>query len=122
MFCLLAVREMTAGKISAGLDCFLVAIIPIQYIFTSANGSREFFDLRLNNRTLNPVNDPPDELPFWTKLNFHQCPHFPLSVAVLSPSCPLSIQLVNSVKEFHPPLSLPFLDQQKANVILRSNS
>lgn len=76
-----------------------MAIISIQYIFTTANGSQEVFDLRLDNRTLDLLNDLPADLPAWTKLEFHQCPHCPLTVAE-HPHCPLSIQLINIVKGF----------------------
>ncbi|OGR07382.1 MAG: hypothetical protein A2511_07810 [Deltaproteobacteria bacterium RIFOXYD12_FULL_50_9] len=76
-----------------------MAIISIQYIFTSANGSQVVFDLRLDSCTLDLLNDIPSELPAWTKLEFHQCPHCPLLKAE-TPHCPLSVQLINIVKGF----------------------
>ena len=77
-----------------------MAIIPIQYIFTLADGSQEIFDLRLDDRTLDLLNEIPSELPSWTRLDFHQCPHCPLTVTG-HPRCPLAIRLVNIVKGFH---------------------
>ena len=67
--------------------------ISIQYRFTLPDESEETFDIELNPTTLTHmgVNKAPDA--FWTRLDFHQCPHCRLTVAT-HPHCPLSANLV----------------------------
>lgn len=77
-----------------------MAIIRIEYIFTLADGFQEILDLRLDDRTLDLLNEIPAELPSWTRLDFYQCPHCPLTITGF-PHCPLAIHLVNIVKGFH---------------------
>ncbi len=71
----------------------------VQYCFTLSDGSRELFDINIDTRTLIMVVDIPDNPPFWTELNYYQCPRCPLTKngRLL---CPLSINLVDVVKRF----------------------
>ena len=71
----------------------------IQYAFTLADGLKEVFDLELDPQTLELVRDGPKELPSWTNLDFHQCPHCPLRVDIFA-HCPLAASLVNIVEPF----------------------
>ena len=76
----------------------------IRYSFTLKDGSREVFDLQLDPVSLELIGNTPKELPSWAKLDFHQCPHCPLSIQT-HPYCPLAANLVNIVTHFEPLLS-----------------
>jgi len=71
--------------------------INIRYIFTLPDKTREEFDLHLDARTLKLHSNIIENLPSWTRLDFHQCPHCPLSID-LYPDCPLSVNLVSIVE------------------------
>ena len=71
----------------------------VQYCFTMTDGSREVFDLNIDARSLNMLVDIPDNPPFWTKIDYYQCPKCPFTKNVRS-LCPLSINLVDVVKRF----------------------
>ena len=73
--------------------------ISIQYYFTLADGSREFFDLCLDAKNLELLIDAPDNLPAWTQLAFHQCPNCPLTPET-HPYCPVAANIVSIVKRF----------------------
>jgi len=64
-----------------------------------SDGSRELFDIDIDARTLNMVVDIPDNPPFWTELEYYQCPRCPFTKNGRS-LCPLSINLVDVVKRF----------------------
>ncbi len=71
----------------------------IQYSFTLKDGDKEVFDLKLDGKTLilrKPVTQNP---PLWTRLQFQQCPHCPLTADIYQ-NCPLAVNLVNIVKRF----------------------
>ena len=69
----------------------------IRYIFTLPDKTKEVFNLRLDAKTLKLLDSPIENLPSWTRLDFHQCPHCPLTID-LYPDCPLSVNLVNIVE------------------------
>lgn len=71
----------------------------VQYCFTMADGSREVFDLNIDARSLNMLVDIPDNPPFWTEIDYYQCPKCPFTKNERS-LCPLSINLVDVVKRF----------------------
>lgn len=71
--------------------------INIRYIFTLSDRTREIFNLQLDAKTLKLHLRNIENLPFWTRLDFHQCPHCPLTID-LFPDCPLSVNLVNIVE------------------------
>ena len=78
--------------------------IPIQYKFTLADGSKENFNLELNDNTLELINFAPENLPDWTKLDFHKCPHCPFDSSSV-PYCPVAKNLVPIVTLFEKLLS-----------------
>jgi hypothetical protein len=71
--------------------------INIRYIFTLPDKTKEIFNLQLDAKTLKLHGRIIENLPSWTRLDFHQCPHCPLTVD-LYPNCPLSVNLVNIVE------------------------
>ena len=70
--------------------------ILIQYRFILADGEQCAFDLKIDFRTLELINNRPSRLPAWTDLIFHQCPNCPLTPQT-HPQCPLAMNLVNIV-------------------------
>jgi len=71
--------------------------INIRYIFTLSDRTKEIFNLQLDPKTLKLHSRNIENLPSWTRLDFHQCPHCPLTID-LYPDCPLSVNLVNIVE------------------------
>ena len=78
--------------------------IKIRYYFTLPEGVREAFELQLDAQKIELSIDFPDDMPPWTKLDFHQCPHCPLQPTVHS-HCPLAANLVAIVERFEGLLS-----------------
>jgi len=73
--------------------------IHFRYIFRFPDDRQEIFDLRLDARTLDLLEDIPDQLPSWTNLDFHQCPNCKLTIQT-HPNCPVASHLVNLVTLF----------------------
>ncbi len=73
--------------------------IEIRYCFTLDQDRSEIIDLRIDDQTLENLEQPSAPLPEWTRLDFHQCPHCPLDRAS-SPHCPLAVSLVGVVSRF----------------------
>ncbi len=67
-----------------------------QYRFCFADGRYEQVDIALDKVTLSPLAAEPQDLPEWTRLDFHQCPNCPLSLAESS-HCPLAAQLTRLI-------------------------
>jgi hypothetical protein len=77
------------------------------------DGDKEVFDLKLDGRSLvlrEPITKSP---PPWTRLEFQQCPHCPVSTDRYR-HCPLAINLVNMIKRFDRLISY---DQIKVEVL-----
>ena len=85
--------------------------ITIQYCFTLSDGSDKRFSLQLNPKTLNLIIQSTDQQPSWTKLDYHQCPHCPLTLHLHS-NCPLAVSLVDIVKHCEDLLSFDQIDLQ----------
>jgi hypothetical protein len=71
----------------------------IYYRFTLADGRVQELALLLDMEKIEILNPPPDPAPSWCRLDFHQCPHCPLSVRK-HPNCPLAQNLVCVVSRF----------------------
>lgn len=76
----------------------------IIYTFTMADGSTKEFKVGLDADTFDLVQKRPASLPAWTALDFHQCPHCPLTVAT-HPHCPLAASIIDIVRHFDEVLS-----------------
>ncbi len=74
-------------------------IVSIYYQFKFQDDSNEVFELHIDQRNFELINVAPANLPSWTALTFHQCPHCPLDPQN-SPHCPLAANMVNIVKRF----------------------
>ena len=74
-------------------------IITVRYYFTLPGGVREAFVVQFDADTLELVDDFPNVLPAWTKLDFHQCPNCFLTPDA-HPHCPLAASLVDIVERF----------------------
>jgi hypothetical protein len=73
--------------------------IEIQYCFELSATRKEIFEIRLDPERMEIVGNLPLKLPFWARLDFHQCPNCPLTVKEKS-FCPLMANLVNIVGRF----------------------
>ncbi len=76
----------------------------IQYRFNMPDSRQEIVDVRLDSRTFDLVTDKIGNLPPWTNLDFHQCPHCPLDIQS-HPACPVAASLVDVVTRFDNVLS-----------------
>jgi hypothetical protein len=70
--------------------------ISFVYIFILPEGHKIQMDIHIDSEQLNIIDNRPDVRPEWTALDFHQCPHCPLSL-LTHPHCPLAENLVNIV-------------------------
>jgi len=71
----------------------------IQYHITLPAGKKLFFTFNFDVAKMELSDKIPDSPPSWTKLEFNQCPHCPLTVDS-HPYCPLSVKLVNIIEQF----------------------
>ncbi len=78
--------------------------IHIEYSFKLPDSRTENFKLKLDADRLEIKDNIPSGLPFWAKLDYHQCPHCPLKNHETS-HCPLMANLVNIVGRFDDLLS-----------------
>jgi hypothetical protein len=69
----------------------------IQYRLRTADGREILFRLRFDPKTFELVEATPDNLPPWTGLEFHKCPHCPLTLddAV---NCPAAVRIAPALK------------------------
>lgn len=71
----------------------------ITYKFTLPDASEEIFNLTFDSESteiIHKIQDPP---PAWTELEYHQCPHCPLSPKT-HPFCPVAINLRTAIGRF----------------------
>jgi hypothetical protein len=73
--------------------------ISIRYLFNMKGDRSEVFNIQLDPETLEILNPPADNLPDWTRLEFHQCPHCPFTSATRS-HCPAAVSLVGVIDHF----------------------
>jgi len=71
----------------------------INYTFILPDKKEESIELRLDNESLLLLNETPDKPPFWTKLDFHQCPRCSLSIGNY-PQCPIAVHYVKLLPIF----------------------
>lgn len=90
-------------------DGFKMDMINIRYVFKLEKQRSEIIDLQLDPMTMELVNGPGGDLPFWTQLDFHQCPHCPFD-PLMNPVCPVAACLVDVVKRFENVLSYDEID------------
>jgi hypothetical protein len=72
--------------------------IKIQYCFKLDEQKHEIIDLRLDARSLEVINTCTN-LPGWTRLESHQCPHCPLN-SETHPNCPVAVSLAGVIESF----------------------
>lgn len=70
--------------------------IQIRYRFRLPDQNNREISLRLDPETLQLTGHLPERLPDWTRLDFEQCGHCPLTVAEV-PHCPLAASLVGVI-------------------------
>lgn len=74
-------------------------VFRIEYIFRFPNGRIEAFDMRMEAETMEFIDKPSGDLPFWARLDFQQCPHC-LLAGDDHPYCPVAACLADVVKRF----------------------
>lgn len=73
--------------------------IKIKYFFDLGESRAENFDLEIDPHTLLLLNTPKEDMPDWTRLEFHQCPHCPFTSETYS-HCPVAVSLVHVIGKF----------------------
>lgn len=88
-----------------------MAIITTQYRFTFSSQRREVIDIHLDAETLERIDTliHSNDLPAWTRLEIHQCPHCPLRSETHS-HCPLAACLADIITRFDGVVSYDELD------------
>lgn len=69
-----------------------MSVLAIHYTLQVPDQPPESVVVRLDADTLEPADTLSDDLPGWTRLDYHQCSHCPLSPAT-HPHCPLAARL-----------------------------
>jgi hypothetical protein len=87
----------------------------IRYCFNVGEGRQEVFELKFDGRTLERIDKAGPDLPDWTRLEFHQCPHCPL-IPADHPFCPVAVSLVDVVKRFDRVISYDEVDLEVVTV------
>ena len=78
--------------------------INIRYLFRLPDKRQEIIALHLDAQTLDLINAFPEEMPYWTDLDFHQCPNCPLK-GEDNPYCPVAVHFVKLLETFESLLS-----------------
>ena len=84
-------------------------VITIRYCFKLDGNKQEIIELQLDPQSLEVRNKPVQQLPDWTRLDFHQCSHCPLETT-RHPRCPVAVSLVDVVSRFDKLLSYDQVD------------
>ena len=71
----------------------------ITYDFTLPDGNKEKFDLVFDSQTIELIRDTHKEPPYWTDLEYHQCPHCPLN-RQSHKHCPVALNLITAIYRF----------------------
>ena len=79
-------------------------LMRIEYHIQFEDGPTLDFDVNLDNTTLELKQEPPVNLPDWTKLSHEQCPHCPLSTEK-HPRCPIAVNLLKIIDTFKDTIS-----------------
>jgi len=74
----------------------------IHYKFQFDKNNEKDFCIQLDKTTLDLIQDPPKELPPWTKLSYHKCPNCPLDEKVHE-HCPIAVNLADKMEFFNQP-------------------
>ncbi len=88
--------------------------ISISYKFNLGTHGEERFDLRLDPQTLELIPQSNQELPKWTNLSFHQCPHCPLEPNK-HPACPVAASICRVIWRFDKVVSYDNIDLEVTN-------
>ena len=83
--------------------------INIRYHFFLGTSGEEIIDLLLDSQTLEPINQLEQDLPTWTALSFHQCPHCTLN-SEEHPSCPVAANISHVIGRFDNVVSYDEID------------
>lgn len=76
----------------------------IDYEFHFADGNVKVFNIELEPETVSLRQSSTEPLPFWTKLDFHQCSCCPLE-ATITPYCPIAVSIAELVETFKDAIS-----------------
>ena len=83
--------------------------LKITYRFNFPDGNKAEFPVEISRDTIEVVRDSHSEVPEWTRLEFHKCPHCPLD-ETSHPQCPLSASISSVVARFESILSYEQMD------------
>ena len=85
--------------------------ITYQYSFRLADGREKVFEVELDDKTMDMVQESSSSHPPWTALGYCQCPHCSLREKE-SPYCPIAVNLVELVNFFKDSVSYEEIDVQ----------
>jgi hypothetical protein len=77
----------------------VMGTLTIQYRFKFSDTVEQVFDLQIDAEKFELLNNIPEVVPAWANLEFHQCPHCPLSLAT-HPYCPAAANVARVVPHF----------------------
>jgi len=91
--------------------------VSIQYCFTLKDGSQEIYDLQLDAKNLELQGNMPENPPLWTSLDYHQCPHCPLTTET-HPQCPVAAVTSGGVSPGGSVLNLSYAPTGQASALI----
>ncbi|MBU0996130.1 MAG: hypothetical protein KJ737_26840 [Proteobacteria bacterium] len=71
----------------------------IRYHFLFKNGKENTFDVKIDSSTMLNLLPQPENKPFWTELDYHQCECCPLDKAQVS-HCPIALNIMGLIEAF----------------------
>ena len=97
----------------------------IVYEFILPDGDQERFEIIMDSRTMELIRPRADHQPDWTRLEYEQCPHCPLTPDT-HPHCPVALNLVPAIASFDHLMSFEMLDirviSDNRNVFLKTSA
>ncbi len=76
-----------------------MGVFHIIYNYSWQEGGQANFELEFDEDSIALLNDPPAELPEWTKLDYYKCPNCPLKVEEVD-YCPTAVSFIPAIKRF----------------------
>lgn len=90
----------------------------VEYHFTMTNGTKRSFTLKILEKTLETTGTGTGNMPWWTALDFHQCPNCPFLLSH-RPDCPVATGITAIIGPFE---NMQSYDEIHVKVVTRERT